>query len=313
MADKYTISARDKVKFSKDREGLSESTRIAYGKLAENFYKVRLGGETPSPKRIADALVGAAGDYRPGYFRKLRNALMYDQVGKGYFDAAQRLKETGNPVTTGKTRGTIKPKQKRIKSVPRDELMTLLEKSDKGVGSAIAIVSLTGCRPAEMLGIQDQGGDEIFIPGAKKSNGNRGLDRTLTLPADEKRLVMSCVADLRAIEPGVAGTMHKIQSRLDRLTKRLWPRRKARPTLYSWRHQLGADLKASGMDRVQIAYTMGHQSTESVEVYGDPRKASSKRGIKPAQGANMSMIRQKHDVSPGPKAPAIAGPSGPSL
>lgn len=317
MADNYTISAREKLKFSKDREGLSESTRAAYGKLAENFYKTKLGGETPSPKRIADALVGAASDYRPGYFRKLRNALMYDQVSKSYFEAAQRLKETKNPVTTGKTKTPVKAKQRRCKSINEDDLSKLysatMEKGDTELASAIMLAAYTGCRPAEMAGIRRVAEDQVFIPGAKKSKGERGLDRTIALSKEKCDAIEAAVGALYHMDPDHGKAIHQVQSRLDRLTKKLWPRRQARPTLYTLRHQMGSDLKASGLSRVEIAFVMGHQSTESVEVYGDHRKKSGRGGVKPAPGANMSMIRQKHDAQPGPKAPAVKTGYKPSL
>lgn len=314
MADNYVVSAKEKVKFKKDLEGLSERTVSDYKGLAANFYGKRLGGEAPTPKRIADALKQAAGDYRPGYWRKLRNALMYDQIDKGFFEAAQRLKETSNPVTTGKTRGTVKAKQRRCKSIADDDLSKLysaaLNKPDTELASAIMLAAYTGCRPAEMPGIRRVAEDQVFIPGAKKSKGERGLDRTITLSKEKCDVIETAVGALYHMDPDHGKAIHQVQSRLDRLTKKLWPRRKARPTLYTLRHQMGSDLKASGLSRVEIAYVMGHQSTESVEVYGDRRKKSGRGGVKPAPGANMSMIREKHDAQPGPKAPAVKNDHG---
>jgi integrase len=317
MADN-PISAREKLAFRKALEGISEKTVSAYQGLAENFYATRLGGEAPTPKRIADALRKAAGDYRPGYFRKLRNALMYDQIGKGYFEAAQRLKETKNPITTGKTKSTVKPKQRRCKSIDDDDLSKLysaaLEKPDTELASAVMLAAYTGCRPAEMTGIRRVAEDQVFVPGAKKSKGERGLDRIITLSKDKCDVIETAVGALYHMDEDHSKAVHQVQSRLDRLTLKLWPRRKARPTLYTLRHQMGSDLKASGLSRVEIAYVMGHQSTESVEVYGDRRKKSGRGGVKPAPVADLSVIRQKHDQTPGPKAPSVKttynGPSG---
>lgn len=311
MADNYIVSAREKAKFKKDLEGLREKTRSDYQGLAANFYAKRLGGEAPTPKRIADALRQAGGDYRPGYWRKLRNALMYDQVDKGYFEAAQRLKETSNPVTTGKTRGTVKTKQRRCKSISDADMQKLSkalnEKKDSELSSVVFIAHKVGCRPAEMAGIKRLSDTEIFVPGAKKSKGNRGLDRTITLDKEVCDTIEVAVDNIRNMDSEKA--VHQLQSRLDRLTAKLWPRRKARPTLYTFRHQMGSDLKASGLSRVEIAYVMGHQSTASVDVYGDRRKSSGRGTVKPAPGADMSMVRENHDKAPGPKAPAIKKPS----
>ncbi|MEH8130446.1 site-specific integrase, partial [Aeromonas veronii] len=60
-----------------------------------------------------------------------------------------------------------------------------------------------------------------------------------------------------------------LQDKLRAAGKSLWPARKSLPTFYSWRHQMGSELKASGLDRQRIAYIMGHQATSSVDKYGN--------------------------------------------
>ena len=310
------VSPKQKADQREALNGLTAATRAAYSKLAENFYEHRVSGQ-PSPKRVADALKNCASEYRPAYWRKLRNALMYDQVSKGYHDAASRIGATRNPVTAAG--GEVKKKQRRIKSVSDADHSKLSQEAmkdeDQAVFSAMLIARYVGCRPAEMLSVSDAGNNRVAIEGAKKSKGNRGLDRVVELDPALHKLVLYSVARLREAEPGKSGIMHKVQSRMDRLCKRLWPRRAAHITLYSFRHQLGGDLKASSMSRTEIAYVMGHQSTKSVEVYGDRRKGG-KTAVKPALGADMSMIRENHSA-PGPKAPTPPsrdyGRSGPSI
>lgn len=73
------------------------------------------------------------------------------------------------------------------------------------------------------------------------------------------------------------------------------------PNLKSFRHQLGSNLKASGESDEAIAYMMGHQSIESISVYGNRRSgAGHKLHIRPAQDADLSKVRQ-------PKQPAVFG------
>jgi hypothetical protein len=48
---------------------------------------------------IIGALLRAAPDYRPDYYRRLRNALAFDQKHRGNFWAAQEINRTLNPVT----------------------------------------------------------------------------------------------------------------------------------------------------------------------------------------------------------------------
>ena len=69
-------------------------------------------------------------------------------------------------------------------------------------------------------------------------------------------------------------------------------------TMKSFRHQLGSNLKASGESDEAIAYMMGHQSTESISVYGNRRSgAGHKLHIRPAQDADLSKVRQPKKVS----------------
>jgi hypothetical protein len=103
--------------------------------------------------------------------------------------------------------------------------------------------------------------------------------------------VREAVAILEGVEMG------PIQDRISGAGRRLWPQRKAVPSLYSWRHQVGSDLKASGLDRKSVAYLMGHQSTESVEVYGR-RNRGGKSALRVGQGADLNQVRETHSEPP---------------
>lgn len=302
--------AADKRKLKAALGELKDSTRDDYRKLAQHFYERRLNGQPPSPKRIRDALRLAAVDYRPDYWRRLRNALMYDQVAAGYLDNAAAIAEITNPITrpqTAKERelresvnGTPGKRQERVKKVSEDDLGKLWQevnerRGDDEVAAAIVLAIKTGARPAEMLGIKCLAGNQVFIPGAKKTeSGDRGLDRYIELSDHDWRGVKLSVDILAKAAPGKAGTMRKIQDRLRTTTKSLWPRRKTHPTLYSFRYSMGSELKASGLSRREIAYVMGHQATASVDKYGDRRSGSGKTPIKAAPSADMGSVRETH-------------------
>ena len=275
---------------------MNESTKESYRKLAANFYRTRLPGQPPSPKRIADALKSCAGEYRPAYWRRLRNALAFDQREKGYADAAERINKTKNPIT--KAGDAVKPKQARTRRVkPEDEkklLDHLIKAGDRETYSAIQIAKITGARPAEFKQMIVEG-NVIYIQGAKKSHGgNRGADRYIEVSQAEARLVESALKR-------VPDDIGPIQDKLRAAGKKLWPQRKSVPSLYSWRHQLGSELKASGIDRRVIAYLMGHQSTASVDQYGNPRMATGGKVLpKPAEGVELDQVRVKHSQPPSP-------------
>ena len=301
------ISANEKRKMRKSLDDLKDQTRDDYRSLAEHFYEKRMNGQPPSPKRIRDALRAASMEYRPAYWRKLRNAIMYSQIEREQFDTAASVKSIYNPVTSPQTtvdkgmsesvQGKPGMQQKRLKRLPDSELDQIygevIRRGDKEVGAAVMIAEITGCRPAEMMNIQCLDDETIFIEGAKKTEkGDRGLDRYLEVTSDEWERVKASVATLRAANPGKAGTVHKVQDRLNTITKSLWPRRKTRPTLYTFRYMIGSELKSSDLTRQEVAYIMGHQSEQSVDKYGDRRLGSGKSLIKPAPGADMSGVRK---------------------
>lgn len=304
MADR--ISASEKRKMTAALDELKSSTRDDYLKLAKHFYETRLNGEPPSPKRVTDALRLAAVEYRPDYWRRLRNALMYDQIAAGYFGNAAAIKATHNPVTqpqnevelnmrnrVGGKPGNRQQRVKRISNADFHALKGELSRTeDFDVASAVIIANLTGARPAEMLDIECRDDGTVFIPGAKKGrDGQRGLDRHLAVSSEDWKLIRWAVTRLKQVDPGKAGTMRKVQDRLNTHTKRMWPRRKTRPTLYTWRYEMGSELKASGLDRREIAYIMGHQSEQSVDRYGDRRSGSGRTPISAAPDADMSGVR----------------------
>ncbi len=284
---------------------MQEKTKADYRKLAEHFYRSRLPGQPPSPKRICDALAACAHEYRPDYWVRLRGALAYDQERRGYHEAAERIRQMKNPV---REKGLpIKPKQARVKTISEaDEaklLQGLVKADDAPVLAAYYIAKFSGIRPAEMWDLRIQG-DRLVVTGAKKSHGGqRGADREIVIdPA-----IMSMMPTyLRALRKHKDESIAPIQRRLRYICSKVWPRRKALPTLYTWRHQMGSNLRAAGRDRVEVAYIMGHQSTKSVDQYGDKRTAKAGAALpRVPDGTDLGRIRVKHrGAPPAPPAPA---------
>ena len=68
-------------------------------------------------------------------------------------------------------------------------------------------------------------------------------------------------------------------------TRKLWPHKERRPSLYSGRHQYSANMKASGCKRNEVAALMGHSSDETAsQHYG--KKIFGTRLRKPEINAN---------------------------
>lgn len=101
----------------------------------------------------------------------------------------------------------------------------------------------------------------IQIKGAKKTrDGQRGLDRVLHVDEHVPLLVEKWLElfeferNKKDCAPDRA--MRRIQRRLENATKALWPEREYQITLYTYRHQLGSDIKGSDMSRVDGAALM---------------------------------------------------------
>ena len=260
---------------------MNEETKTRCRSLAAHFYKTRITG-SPTGKKVSDALKHCASEYRPDYWRSLRIALAFVAKEHGFHKAADHIAATKNPITSDSgRRAEIKKKQKRQKSVSQadeKQLMDFLFNNEESVTfAAVTLVSYLGCRPAELKNLVFLDDQTILIPSAKKTeNGNRGLDRVIQIKETRLFNNLQTSHEMFKTAPYTDPTRYA-QRRLDALTKRLWPKRNVRPSLYSWRHQMGSDLKASNMSSAEVAAIMGHRSTESVDVYGSRRSARNTR------------------------------------
>lgn len=286
-----TMNGRENMK-----QEMQQKTRNEYISIARYFIAERLEkrGQKITEKSLRDALIACAPEYRPQYWRRLRRALATYQKVLGYSETAANIRKVVNPVTADGDISKVKPKQRRIKGVKADDEAALLayfgERQDHQMVAIIKIVAATGIRPAELAGLVVRGTD-VVIEGAKKSHeGMRGADRTQVFDDQTAGELAAQVKLVAGVDVGV------MQDRLRAAGMKLWPRRKAVPTLYSWRHQMGSDLKASGMDRRKIAYLMGHQATSSVDVYGNRRTARGGRVLPRLPLAqSLAHIRVNHN------------------
>lgn len=273
-----------------------------YQTRARNFYRKHCGSEAPDSAQICAALLACAGDYRPNSFGTLKSALAYDQKARGNHQAVKSIKQLANPVTAQGSALPKKPKTKQIRSVSEDNYIALVEHlSAHGfMDEALSVVLAyhLGVRPCEMRTITVTGNCVHIIGGKKSDDLDRGADRTLLI---KDPAVLQAVTDAARWMSICPRSNAAIRDRLRKECRALWPRRKQHPTLKSFRHQLGSNLKASGESDEAIAYMMGHQSIASISVYGNRRSgAGQKLYIRPAEGADLSRVRQ-------PKQPAAFG------
>ena len=265
---------------------MQEKTKQAYLKLAHNFYEQRLNGQQPTANRVIAALRNCAAEYRPAYWRKLRNALAYAQDKAGYKQNSKLVNATSNPVTSDDS--DVKPKSrlkraKKVSEADHAKLLSVIDKNeDISARAAIMLCKHLGCRPAELENIHVKE-DVIYIESAKKSDDmKRGLDRKVSIdPSLSKLLNHSSLVIKKEIMKG--RSIKQIQDRVFLYAKEAFPRRSARISLYSYRHQLGSNLKSDkSISSKQVAYIMGHQATASIEQYGHVKSGTGNAGIEPA-------------------------------
>ena len=274
---------------------MQESTKHAYRKLCAHFFTQHMQGKELTPRTITETLVELAPQFSIAYFRRLKNAIAFGLAERKYSDAARSILEIENPVTAPGSPIKKKVQPPRAKHFSDEDYAViaahLLDKQHHEEWAALTLIKFTGARPAELKKMTVKDGI-IAIMGAKKSHAStRGADRLLTVDdAGALSIIETCLMILSQSDKSMDAVRHRLR---DEGTK-LWPRRNAVPTLYSMRHQVGSNLKASGKDAKAVAYIMGHQSTDSVSVYGDKRRGNgSAIKVSPAQDAQLDKIRDK--------------------
>lgn len=152
----------------------------------------------------------------------------------------------------------------------------------------VAGKAMSECMTSLPLGQID---NRVHIIGGKKSAPlHRGADRTLVI---DNPKVLHLVKQAASWMSNCPRTNTAIRDRLRKECRALWPRRKQHPTLKSFRHQVGSTLKASGESAEAIAYIMGHQSTDSISIYGNRRSGKGRKlHIRAAEGSDLSKIRK---------------------
>ncbi len=269
-----------------------------YRVRASNFYRANCGADNPCSKKICAALISCAPDYVPSSFATLKSALVNDQIDRGNFEAAEDIRRLVNPVTTQGSSLPRKKKPKRIRTVSLGDFKALRGHLNavghKDELAALVLAGYLGVRPCEMRTITVKGNGVHIIGGKKDEKGVRGADRVLIIErADLLRLIERAATHMAKCRRSDAA----ISDRLRLVCRALWPRRKRHPTLYTFRHQLGSALKASGESAEILAYIMGHQSTDSIEVYGDRRSGVGRKiYVKPAPEADFSKIRTPNNL-----------------
>jgi len=287
---------------------MDESTKAEYRKIATRFYSTM---HAITPSSIEIKLGFFADKYSKTYWAKIRRAIAFDQKEKGYSKPSQLVAKIKYPKDS-----KVVKKPRRIKRVSLEDADAFFKsKAVPGhLKCAIRIVRMTGCRPAEILKINTMPGGKFVIYGVKKSTSlQRGSDRTILIEDSEQSGRLSrAITLLKEWSADKKAPQAALQDLLAVHSKKIFPRRVARPSFYSFRHQFGSDLKASDLSTKERSYLMGHQSSASISTYGNKRSSNSSSAMA-VRAANIDVaeqvVRDKSKPIPNPKLVKQHSPS----
>ena len=314
------------------QEKVKPKTKHRYHLAANHFYRHYTNNNDRSHYILANGLLELAQNYPKNTWRAKKCAILFDQREKGLDKNATHLENIFYPDLGDKSAD-----KSSCKGIPDSDLKRLMDEVNKRLDqrdplsirtdekqpnntaiysliAAINMAKILGCRPNEMPGIRMLDDNRVFIPASKKwEKGDRGIDRIVTLEKpNELQTIKRAIADLAKEPPHKTG-IEAIQQRFNRLAKKVFKKRTVKPipTLYSFRHQLGSDLKFElnkairngeipRLSREEMAYVMGHQSTASIGTYGDFRSGKDRNSIRPGISTEQvnSIVRTKHKNNP---------------
>lgn len=146
---------------------------------------------------------------------------------------------------------------------------------------------LVGLRPIEWKTVEvvNLGKSEALVVKNAKNTNNRahGEKRVIKLKSftpKQQRSIVGFANHCKSLnESGEFDRFYDdCRKILQRTCNKLWKSRKKNITLYTTRHQFSADLKKSGRSLVEIAYLMGHMSTDTATShYGKRRYGKNRR------------------------------------
>ena len=82
-----------------------------------------------------------------------------------------------------------------------------------------------------------------------------------------------------------------LSDRVRHLSKTVFPRYKERVSSYVYRHQVSADLKASGASSTDVSTALGHSSDETKRYYGSGQSSRGGNQFVSIQGSQL--VREK--------------------
>ena len=263
-------------------------------KDARNYMTKRFGNVQVGSDKLLNAILGDAFHMQPRSWGNHKRSIALLAEKFKHHDLAHKIKQLNNPAVENKEYPTQPKKIKKVNHKDFQKILTAAKTDDElHIASAIYLAYRLGLRPSEMQNIEILANGGYKITTSKKNDsGERGIDRIIKANDDETaKAINKAITNLEHVK------IKNIQDNMATLMRRIFPRRKRRPTLYTFRHQYASNLKAEGYSKKVIAYLLGHQSTRTQENYGHIQ--SGRRGetiISPGISSDeiKDLIRDKH-------------------
>jgi integrase len=171
-------------------------------------------------------------------------------------------------------RSNSKRESARAAALPadwRDRMQCAACPSDR---TALAVMAITGCRPAEVRGVkvqQDECSLKLTIPGAKVDE-TRGvnvrevtLDKAMLTQTQAGRDLKAWLGERSIRTVAYRGSCEALRDRTARAAKRAGL---DNVTAYTYRHAMARDLRLEGASQSEISARLGHRAERSARDYG---------------------------------------------
>lgn len=260
---------------------LAEKLSIRFQKATGNYWRSHT-------KDFCEWLANNRYRWSKKTWRLYKAATMYLFEVNGFIEMRTYLKSFNQSACKKNGSGnTSSQKQKHLKTNDLDKLIETLAKTrgqhDKLIGLWLASSIKFGLRPTEWDSARIVG-DWLVVNNAKATNNrSNGEVRSIGLshaPYEEILLLkefLNTINEHKNFYNSFNELHTRVRKRLHYICRKVWPKRKKYPTLYSCRHQFSADLKASGYTLEEIAALFGHATNRTASNhYG--RKLNGKKG-----------------------------------
>ena len=325
----------------KTRIDKTESNYLNRAKSIINRYQIKHKQRfDKEPTAFCNYLIEITSGKTQSNLRQIKASCAFYASSLGFPDLAMQISELQSEQATSKSEGNKTSSQKKKFITFEEEQIIhnyLLKEIKSGVDCSYwnkptfvffkAGLSV-GLRPSEWQGSElltevNDDCQEMTPPILKVKNGKHTNGRSYgeyrylgvsTLKPIEMAMLKEALAKSKNPKNSVGEPISwdeyytGMKGRLYNITKRLFPKNKKRPTLYSCRHQMIANMKLSGYSLVEIACISGHLTDVTASEHYGKRRFGITGGTLPiANPQDLGKIKKMFGIKTPSQAP-IAGP-----